>query len=150
MELYRTLDEYPNFLIYQDGKIWSKRLKRFVGTRNKNGYITISVTYTKRIYAHRLVAWAFPEICGEYEEGLQIDHINTIRDDNRAENLRWVTIKQNANNPLSRQHWYETYGLSKKTPWNKGIPLTEECKRKKSEKIRGRHWKLIDGIRVWD
>lgn len=30
-----------------------------------------------------------------------IDHINTIRTDNRAENLRWVSYKENNNNPLT-------------------------------------------------
>lgn len=145
---YRILDEYPQYLIYSDGRIYSKKKKKFVGTKYKNGYVCIRGTKTG-VYAHRLVALAYPEICGEYEEGLQIDHINTIRDDNRAENLRWVTVHQNANNPITRQHWYETYGLSKKTPWNKGIPLTEECKMKKSLALKGRHWKLVDGIRVW-
>ena len=34
----------------------------------------------------------------------QVDHINTIRDDNRVENLRWVTQKENMNNPITRQN----------------------------------------------
>lgn len=34
----------------------------------------------------------------------QIDHINTIKTDNRIENLRWVTLKENMNNPLTRKH----------------------------------------------
>mgnify|MGYP002897170845 FL=1 len=30
-----------------------------------------------------------------------MDHINTIKTDNRAENLRWGTISDNVNNPIS-------------------------------------------------
>ena len=30
---------------------------------------------------------------------MEIDHINTVRDDNRLENLRVVTRKENMNNP---------------------------------------------------
>jgi hypothetical protein len=30
-----------------------------------------------------------------------VDHINTIRNDDRVENLRWVTRKENMNNPIT-------------------------------------------------
>ena len=30
-----------------------------------------------------------------------VDHINTIRTDNRVENLRWATVQENCNNPLT-------------------------------------------------
>ena len=33
--------------------------------------------------------------------------------------------------------------------WNKGMPCSEEQKRKQSEVMKGRHWKLVDGKRVW-
>lgn len=144
---YRILDEFPNLIIYSDGTVYSKIKKKFVGSKYANGYVCVSISDEKRIYVHRLVALAFPEICGEYEDGLEVDHLNTIRDDNRAENLRWVTRSQNRNNPISCEHWLSK--VKGKTPWNKGIPLTEECKRKKSIALKGRHWKLVDGIRVW-
>ncbi len=35
---------------------------------------------------------------GPIPEGLQIDHINRVRDDNRLENLRVVTPKENMAN----------------------------------------------------
>jgi hypothetical protein len=41
---------------------------------------------------------------GEIPQGYEIDHINTIKDDNRLENLRCVTHKENSNNPLTRKH----------------------------------------------
>ena len=33
--------------------------------------------------------------------------------------------------------------------WNKGKHYSEETKRKLSEAKRGKHWKLVDGKRVW-
>ena len=49
-------------------------------------------------FGHRLVAEAF---ILNYSDNLQVDHINNIRNDNRAENLRMVTNKENCNNPNS-------------------------------------------------
>ena len=36
-----------------------------------------------------------------------------------------------------------------KTPWNIGISKSEETRRKQSEAMKGKHWKLIDGKRVY-
>ena len=53
-----------------------------------------------------------------------VDHINTDRLDNRAENLRWVTYKENNNNPLTKQHFSDAH---------RGNVLTADRKRKISE-----------------
>lgn len=81
---------------FQNGK--EKILKE---KRNSKGYLSVSLRKDKKNYSrkiHRLVGEAFVPNINNLPE---IDHINTIRDDNRAENLRWVTHKENCNNPLS-------------------------------------------------
>lgn len=70
---------------------------------NINGYIRIHLKNgdcSIKEMAHRLVWKTF---VGKIPDGFVIDHINTIRDDNRLENLRCVTPKGNANNPLTKQ-----------------------------------------------
>lgn len=48
------------------------------------------------IYIHRLVAKAFPEICGEWFEGCHIHHKNHIKTDNNAWNLVVVTPSEHS------------------------------------------------------
>lgn len=92
---------YPNYLIYPDGRVWSKIgkgkfLKPILG---KNGYYHVNLRgdKTQGKYIHRLI--------GEYYihnddliNKLFIDHMNRIKTDNRLENLRWVTRTENNNN----------------------------------------------------
>lgn len=67
---------------------------------NKDGYLRLN-TKMGMVSVHRLVYETF---VGEIPQGYQIDHINTIRDDNRLENLRCVTRTENNNNPLTIKH----------------------------------------------
>lgn len=52
-----------------------------------------------RIKLHRLVAITF---IPNPENKPEVDHINTNLDDNRVENLRWVTSSENKLNPITR------------------------------------------------
>ena len=69
------------------------------------GYLRLRLTKNgkgKQFQIHRLVAEAF---IPNPENKPYIDHINTDRTDNRVENLRWVTNKENCNNPISKQNY---------------------------------------------
>lgn len=83
-------------------------------TITKNKYVCVSLK--KRMhYVHRLVARAFPEICGLWFDDCQVDHINTIRNDNMATNLRIVSAHENSTNPITIKHQREAK-LGKKMP----------------------------------
>lgn len=69
----------------------------------KRGYYIILVPNgksRKNLFVHRLVAMAFiPNPLNKP----YIDHINGDSRDNRVENLRWCTHKENMNNPITKQ-----------------------------------------------
>lgn len=72
---------------------------------NGRGYLQVVLSKDNKTRAkvvHRLVAEAF--IPNEENKPF-IDHINNIKTDNRVENLRWVTHKENMNNPLTRERF---------------------------------------------
>lgn len=72
---------------------------------------------TKVFFVHRLVAFAFPEICGVYFDGAEVNHKNEIKTDNRPENLEWCCRLYNANygtgNQRNAEHRINHKDLSK-------------------------------------
>lgn len=57
---------------------------------------------SKTFSVHRLVWEAFN---GTIPDGMQIDHVNGVRDDNSLANLRVVTPKENVHNPVTRERF---------------------------------------------
>lgn len=93
---YTTLQ---NKIIHHEEKIlepfiWQSRYLRIDLINNKK-----DKRYRLNTYIHKLVAEYF---IGERPEGYVIDHIDGNYLNNRADNLRYVTQKQNINNPNTK------------------------------------------------
>ena len=68
--------------------------EKIMRTWKNNGYLQLQLWKNgkyERFLVHRLVYEAF---YGKIPEGMEIDHIDTIRDNNSVENLRCVTHKE--------------------------------------------------------
>lgn len=92
--------------------------------RTKQNYTQLCVSLKgKEFIVSRLVAEAF---IPNPENKPCIDHINTDPTDNRVGNLRWVTHKENSNNPIT---------LSNMSNARKGKPGLKGDKNKYSKKV---------------
>jgi hypothetical protein len=94
---YKILDEYPQYKIYPDGKVYSIKLKKYIdGHKNKRGYyaFTLYNLEGKRKHKglHQLLAMAFIPNPNNYEI---VRHLDDNKDNNCLSNLKWGTIKEN-------------------------------------------------------
>jgi len=118
--LVRAVATKTGFLYYFDTQggsyIWSKgklklqhpkicRHKQQLKHNRNGGYLVLCNTTGNalgksnrgRIFVHRGVAQAFPEICGTPNLFRnQVDHINNQMYDNRARNLQWLSPSENS------------------------------------------------------
>ncbi|MCR5658919.1 MAG: HNH endonuclease [Bacteroidales bacterium] len=105
MTEWRDIAWWDDYAVNEDGEICRKKdgviMKQYV---QKSGY---SAVYLKKngwvsaVMVHRLVAMAF---LPNPDNLPMVDHINTIRSDNRVCNLRYVDAKGNANNETTKKN----------------------------------------------
>ena len=95
-EIWKDIEGYDGkYQVSNLGRVRSFRIKSegvvLVPRMDRCGYYRVRFCGKYRSL-HRLVALAFVD---GYREGLQVNHKNEKKDDNRACNLEWVTCRQN-------------------------------------------------------
>lgn len=114
MEEWKTIDNYPNYQISNLGRVKSLTYRNtntekiLKTSKNNSGYLLVFLSKEgkhKGYLIHRLVAQAF---IPNHSNKPCIDHKDNNRLNNRVENLRWVTHKENSNNPLTKKNLSES------------------------------------------
>ena len=108
-EYWIEVKGHPRYMVSTLGRVkclnWKRTGKERICRSNDNGigYLLVKIDGVLKC-VHRLVLESF---IPNPQNKPCVDHINTIRNDNRVENLRWTTQRENCNNPLSIKHLSE-------------------------------------------
>ena len=145
-EIWKDIKNYEGYQVSNFGRVkslgrWSNRQKNGVSfpyfikekilknRKTKGGYYIVGLCkdkISKDYRVSRLVAEAF---IPNPDNKPFVDHIDTNPLNNFSNNLRWVTQKENMNNPLT---------LVKMSNSHKGRTLSEETRKKLSEANKGK------------
>ena len=98
-EVFKEIEGYKDrYYISNKGRLWSNVSGKFIGSKNPDGYIYTALINEdgerEDTSIHREVGKAFVPN-DDPENKTEINHKNYKRDDNRAENLEWVSHQEN-------------------------------------------------------
>jgi hypothetical protein len=134
MEEWRQIEGYENYSVSNLGNILNdktgKILKGIMLYRG-GGYLKVGLydnnTCGKQILIHRLVATAF---LPNPENLPQVDHIDRNSQNNKLENLRWITCSNNSRNTKNRNEKTSSYrGVSwdkSRNKWSSNITINRK------------------------
>lgn len=96
---WKHIEEFDNYEISNYGEVKNiktgKYLRQYDSGNNYKKVYLCKDGFTKGFFVHRLVAQAFIPNPGHLPE---VDHIDYIRDNNRVDNLRWISKADNLKN----------------------------------------------------
>ena len=93
---WKEIPDCKGYVISRDGIVVNIKTNKRLLPSNRNGYLRVTLG-TRKLSIHRLVYETYVGPISGY-----IDHINGNRSDNRVENLRDVTQKENVKNTYER------------------------------------------------
>lgn len=132
-KIWKEIENYPDYLISNYGEVFSKKRNLTLKYRkNDRGYFSI-VLYNKGEFksfrVHRLVLSIFDN--KDYSSyKLECNHIDEDKNNNRLDNLNWLSRKENMN-------WRNLSSRIKRNPTQKTEVFIQRIKEINSKKIVG-------------
>lgn len=109
---------YENYLIYEDGRVWSKTRKIFLKPAKARDYLKVALCKNgkyKQQTIHRLIAIHYIPNPNNY---YSVDHIDRNKINNNINNLRWADRKTQQLNRNAYSNTGEKYICKYLNNWN--------------------------------
>lgn len=123
-EIWKEVENYTNYEVSNLGRIRNNKFKNprlLYGSFDKDGYIKVELKMVGKPHGHfrlhRLIAACFID---NPDNKPEVNHKNGIKDDNRLDNLEWVTASENV------KHAFDIGLKTQKGSANNCAKLTEE------------------------
>jgi hypothetical protein len=94
METYKTIENYTNYEVSNLGNVRNIKTKKILKPDNLKGYNRVELYKngkSVKFLVHRLVL----EVFVGKNDLMTVNHINHVRNDNRLENLQWMSFDDN-------------------------------------------------------
>ena len=143
-EVLIPYDDNEIYYISNFGRVWNKKNKDWLKNHENQGRYKVNM-YNKQFILSRIVAQTF---IPNPDNKPEVNHKDENPANNRADNLEWMTRKENNNYGTRIQRAMET--RMKKHPnsgFNKGVPVSDEIKQKRAQTIKE---KYPDGWGSWN
>lgn len=139
-EIFREIDGFPDYEVSNIGRVCSFKgeyPKILKPRKNHKGYLIVGIysggkKVTKKV--HRLVAKAFVP---NPENKPEVNHIDEDKENNVAENLEWVTCKENNNHGTRNRRMAEAQGKAVVQYTTEGVFLAEYPSIKEAGRVTG-------------
>jgi hypothetical protein len=94
-EEWKEIQDFPNYMISNIGRVWNKKKQRFMTIYHRKGYCLVKLSkdnQSKEMKVHRLVAIAFIPNPNNYD---CINHKDENPENNCVDNLEWCNHQYN-------------------------------------------------------
>lgn len=150
-ERWRKIPGFPCYSASSLGKIRNNASKYIFNPKpTLSGYKRVTIKNSKKrrtsMLIHRLVAFAFLR---KRDVAYTVDHINRVRTDNRACNLRWISHSSQNKNRIIQNSKKNVLQFSRGRILMNKLTMTpfRVCKRKYT-KVKGCLWRIESNFRI--